>query len=254
LSHHLIVSDLTVSFNRIPAIHHLSLTLPCSSCVGLLGPNGAGKTTLLKAIAGLLPIETGSIEFKGHSVIGAHRPGKSIAYVPQREAVDWDFPITVRGLVEMGRYPALGMWRPFGSADREIVDQALEIMDLKDFALRQISALSGGQQQRAFLARAWAQQSDIYLLDEPSTGLDQNARAALTRVLHHLRAEGKLVIASHHELKDVPELFDQVVILNGELVASGATSTAFTPQTVDRAFQTRVFSGSHDHHASGGHS
>lgn len=249
MSHHLVVSDLTVSFNRIPAIHHLSLTLPCSSCVGLLGPNGAGKTTLLKAIAGLLPIETGSIDFKGHSVIGAHHPGKSIAYVPQREAVDWDFPITVRGLVELGRYPALGMWKPFGKKDRGIVEQALELMDLADFASRQISALSGGQQQRAFLARAWAQQADIYLLDEPSTGLDQNARSALMQVLHRLRDEGKLIIASHHELKDVPELFDRVVILNGELVASGETVGAFTKETVDRAFQTKIFSGTHDHPA-----
>lgn len=247
MSHHLVVSDLTVSFNRIPAIHHLSLTLRCSSCVGLLGPNGAGKTTLLKAISGLLPVETGSIIFKGHSVIGAHHPGKSIAYVPQREAVDWDFPITVRGLVELGRYPALGMWKSFRAADHEIVDRALELMDLADYGSRQISALSGGQQQRAFLARAWAQQADIYLLDEPSTGLDQNARAALVKVLHRLRDDGKLIIASHHELNDVPELFDQVVILNGELVASGETSAAFTKENIDHAFGTRVFSGTHHH-------
>jgi manganese/iron transport system ATP-binding protein/manganese/zinc/iron transport system ATP- binding protein len=247
VSHHLAISDLTVSFNRIPAIHHLTLTLPCTSCVGLLGPNGAGKTTLLKAIAGLLPIETGGIAFKGHSVVGAHRPGKSIAYVPQREAVDWDFPITVQGLVEMGRYPALGLWKPFATADREIVDRALELMDLSDYASRQISALSGGQQQRAFLARAWAQQSDIYLLDEPTTGLDQNARTALMQVLHRLRDDGKLIIASHHQLSDVPELFDEVVILNGELVAAGATDSAFTKENIDRAFETRVFSGSHEH-------
>lgn len=247
MSHHLVVSDLTVSFNRIPAIHHISLQLRCTSCVGLLGPNGAGKTTLLKAIAGLLPIETGSISFKGHSVIGSHHPGKSIAYVPQREAVDWDFPITVRGLVEMGRYPALGLWKPFGRADREIVSQALHLMDLEDYADRQISALSGGQQQRAFLARAWTQQSDIYLLDEPCTGLDQNARKSFMDVLHRLRDEGKLIIASHHELGDVPKLFDQIVLLNGELVAAGETAPEFTKETIDRAFQTKVFSGSHHH-------
>jgi ABC-type Mn2+/Zn2+ transport system ATPase subunit len=246
MSHHLVVSDLTVSFNRVPAIHHLNLRLGCSSCVGLLGPNGAGKTTLLKAIAGLLPIETGRIEFQGHSVLGSHHPGRSIAYVPQREAVDWDFPITVRGLVEMGRYPVLGLWKPYTKTDRQIVAESLELMDLKEFADRQISALSGGQQQRAFLARAWAQQSDIYLLDEPCTGLDKNAREALSHALHRLRDAGKLIIASHHELNDVPNYFDHVVLLNGELVASGATTTEFTKENIDRAFSTRIFSG-HSH-------
>lgn len=252
MSHHLILQDVTVSFNRVPAIHHISGQLECTSCVGLLGPNGAGKTTLLKAIAGLLPLETGSITFRGHDVVGSgHRAGKSIAYVPQREAVDWDFPITVRGLVEMGRYPALGLWKPFRKSDCAIVDEALAVMDLSDFAERQIKALSGGQQQRAFLARAWAQQADIYLLDEPCTGLDRNARAALVRVMHRLRTEGKLILASHHELGDVPEVFDQVVLLNGELVAAGATDDVFTPETIDRAFATRVFAGDptpHHHH------
>ena len=249
MSHHLILKDLTVSFNRIPAIHHINLDLGCGSCVGLLGPNGAGKSTLLKAIAGLLPIETGSIEFRGHEIGENDAPGKTIAYVPQREAVDWDFPITVRGLIEMGRFPALGLWKKFGVEDRRIVDEALHVMDLEDYAARQISALSGGQQQRAFLARAWAQQSDIYLLDEPYTGLDRNAVEAFAQAMRRLREAGKLIMASHHDLKSVEALFDHILLLNGELVACGPTAEAFTKDNLDRAYAVHVFSGhSHHHH------
>lgn len=243
MSHHLVIKDLTVSFNRIPAIHHINLTLGCSSCVGLLGPNGAGKSTLLKAIAGLLPLETGQIEFRDHEEEDNDPPGRSIAYVPQRESVDWDFPVTVRGLVEMGRYPALGVWKTFRAEDHKIVNEALEIMELREYADRQISALSGGQQQRVFLARAWAQQAAIYLLDEPCTGLDRNARRAFIATLHTLRKAGKLIISSHHELGDVADIFDQVILINGELVACGETSTTFTPENTERTFDMKAFSG-----------
>jgi len=231
------IEDLTVSYHRIPAVHHLNIQLPGGSLVGLLGPKGAGKTSLLKAIAGLLPLETGHVKI---SVPG----GRSVvAYVPQREAVDWDFPLTVRALVEMGRYGALGPWRAFGANDAEIVEEAMSITALAPLAQRQINALSGGQQQRAFLARALAQQATIYLLDEPFTGLDANGRKAFSNALRHLRALGKLVIASHHDLNSVPELFDQVILLNGELVAAGSVADAFTPETISRAYSTTIFSG-----------
>ena len=246
MSHKLHLEDVTVSYNRIPAVHHLSATLSCGSCVALLGPNGAGKTTLLKAIAGLLPLETGRIEFRGHQVEGTS--GREIAYVPQREAVDWDFPVTVRGLVEMGRYPALGKWRRFGASDHAAVEEALHICDLEDIADRQISALSGGQQQRAFLARAWAQKADIYLLDEPFTGLDRNAVEAFAQAMRRLREAGKLIMASHHDLKSVEALFDHILLLNGELVACGPTAEAFTKDNLDRAYAVHVFSGHAHHH------
>ncbi len=246
MSHKLHLEDVTVSYNRIPAVHHLSATLSCGSCVALLGPNGAGKTTLLKAIAGLLPLETGRIEFRGHQLEGTS--GREIAYVPQREAVDWDFPVTVRGLVEMGRYPALGKWRRFGAVDHAAVEEALHICDLEDIADRQISALSGGQQQRAFLARAWAQKADIYLLDEPFTGLDRNAVEAFAQAMRRLREAGKLIMASHHDLKSVEALFDHILLLNGELVACGPTAEAFTKDNLDRAYAVHVFSGHAHHH------
>jgi len=247
------IEDLTISYNRIPAVHHLSVTLEGPSSVALLGPNGAGKTTLLKALAGLLPAETGRIDFQG---FGTART-QAVAYVPQRETVDWDFPITVRALAAMGRYPALGLWKRFGAADQALVDEALRVTELEAFADRQIKALSGGQQQRAFLARAWTQQASVYLLDEPFTGLDANASASFVSALHRLRDMGKLIIASHHDLKSVPSIFDQVLLINGELVAAGETGATFTPESIERTFSTKIFSGSkpvahHHHHEEGG--
>ncbi len=243
MTRELVIKDLTVSYNRIPAVHHANVSLSYGSCVGLLGPNGAGKTTLLRAVAGLLPKETGTIEISSPSDARS-----AVAYLPQRGAVDWDFPITVKTLAELGCYSRLGLWGRFGPRDHAIVRDALRITELEDYATRQIKALSGGQQQRAFLARAWVQQADIYLLDEPFTGLDRNALQAFAGALTHLRAAGKLVIASHHDLHSVPELFDHVVLMNGEIVASGPTASTFTEEAINRAFGTKVFAGHHHHH------
>ena len=236
-NHRLLIRDLTVSYHRVPAIHHLNLELECGHCVGLIGPNGAGKTTFLKALAGLVKFETGSVVFQGHERC---RHDRGIAYLPQREAVDWDFPTTVRGLVEMGRYAALGTWRAFSSEDTRIVDEALAVMNLQGLGERQINALSGGQQQRAFLARAWAQQAHVYLLDEPFNGLDKNAQDDLAKTLRRLIGEEKLVIVSHHNLQTAPALFDQVILLNGELVAFGPTAQVFTPERIEETFSTSV--------------
>lgn len=251
-SHSLAVSDLTVSYNRVPALHHLNFTARCGQCVALLGPNGAGKSTLLKALCGLLERETGAISFHGHAVTG---PNREFAYLPQREQIDWDFPATVRGLVEMGRYIRAGWWKWFSKDDAGAVDEAIRLMQLEDLEHRQISALSGGQQQRAFLARALAQQAHVFLLDEPFTGLDKPNQDNLKQLIRGLRDQGKLLLISHHDLATVRDLFDSVLLLNGELIASGPVGEVFTDENIERTFGTRVFSGvepaghHHHHHA-----
>lgn len=245
-SHQLEVRDLTVSYSRVPALHHIGFSVPCGQCVALLGPNGAGKTTLLKALAGLLPMETGSIRFHGRAVRGA---SQDFAYLPQREAIDWDFPTTVRGLVEMGRYLRVGWWRRYSAQDDAAVEQAIGAMQLGGLEGRQVSALSGGQQQRSFLARALAQEAHVLLFDEPFTGLDKPTQDSLKALIRSLRSQGKLIIASHHDLASVPEIFDQVLLLNGELLAAGPVEEAFTAANIERTFSTRVFSGpAHPHH------
>jgi ABC-type Mn2+/Zn2+ transport system ATPase subunit len=245
MHHELAVSDLTVSYHRVPALHHLAFTARCGQCVALLGPNGAGKSTLLKALCGLVEIETGAIHFHGQAVRG---PSREFAYLPQREQIDWDFPATVRGLVEMGRYVRLGWWRRFGREDHAAVEKAIRAMQLEDLEGRQISALSGGQQQRAFLARALAQEAHVLLLDEPFTGLDQPNQDNLRTLLGQLRDAGKLLLVSHHDLASVPTIFDHVLLLNGELLAAGPVSTAFTAENIRRTYSTRVFSGPTPHH------
>jgi manganese/iron transport system ATP-binding protein/manganese/zinc/iron transport system ATP- binding protein len=187
-------------------------------------------------------VETGEITFHGH---GLKRVAHEIAYLPQREQVDWDFPITVRSLVEMGCYMRLGWWRRFGPEQHQVVDRAIATMHLESLAHRQISALSGGQQQRAFLARSLAQRARIFLLDEPFAGLDRPSQESLARTMRELGAAGFIVIASHHDLKNAADFFDQMIFLNGELIAFGDSSTVFTEENLARTFETEVFSGAH---------
>jgi ABC-type Mn2+/Zn2+ transport system ATPase subunit len=237
MKHQLVIRDVTVAYQRVPAIHHLDLVLSCGHRVALLGPNGAGKTSLFKALVRLIPLATGSVNFGGHGTTPA---AAEIAYLPQRSTVDWDFPITVRGLVEMGRYLQTSWWRPFAGRDVAAVETALVTIDLLDLAARQISALSGGQQQRAFIARALAQNAHVFLLDEPFTGLDRPAQGLLSATIRRLADAGNLVIAAHHDLKTVPELFDQVIFLNRELIAFGKTAEVFTEENIARTFDAQV--------------
>ena len=243
-NHRLEVENLTVSYNRVPAIHHIEFATSCGHCVALMGPNGAGKTTLLKTLAGLLRAETGGIQFHGHPVKG---PNTHFAYLPQRENIDWDFPITVRGLVEMGRYLRVGWSGKYRAQDDAAVQSAINQMRLNDLEKRQISALSGGQQQRAFLARSIAQEAHVFLLDEPFTGLDEPTRDALAATLRQLSGSGKLIIASHHDLATVSAIFSEVLLLNGELIASGPPADVLTTENVHRTYTTLAFSGKKSH-------
>ncbi len=231
--HELQVSGLTVRYRAHTALENAALATSCGNCVALIGPNGAGKSTLLKAIAGLIPRAAGTITWRGATVRKWHR---EFAYLPQREEVDWSFPVTVRGLVEMGRYSQLSWWRRWRPVDSRRVEEAMALLHLTGLEKRQISELSGGQQQRAFIARAIASEAHVLLLDEPFTGLDRPARENLSTLLRRLAAEGRLVIASHHDLNTVPELFDQVLILNRRTVAFGSVTETFTPANLDTAY------------------
>jgi ABC-type Mn2+/Zn2+ transport system ATPase subunit len=235
--HELVIEGLSVSYRDILALSGVSMATSCGNRVALIGPNGAGKSTLLKAIAGLVPKSSGVIRWRGTAV---RKWSREFAYLPQREEVDWSFPITVRGLVEMGRYPQTGWWRKFSEDDTRAVDTALESLNLNDLQDRQIRELSGGQQQRTFLARAIAQEAHVLLLDEPFTGLDRNAAMLLADLLGKLSGEGRLIIASHHELVSAPDLFDEVLVLNTRQVAFGAVAETLTPQLIADTFAIPV--------------
>ena len=237
--HELVIENLSVSYRRVLALENISLATSCGNRVALIGPNGAGKSTLLKAIAGLVPREKGSILWRGTT---AKKWSREFAYLPQREDVDWSFPITVRGLVEMGRYPQTGWWRKFSSTDSLAVDKALESLALLDLQDRQIRELSGGQQQRAFLARSLAQEAHVLLLDEPFTGLDRNASQLLGELLNKLAHEGRLIIASHHDLNSVPRLFDEVLVLATRSIAFGPVAEVLTEELINQTFYEPVIS------------
>ncbi len=235
--HELVIEHLSVCYRRVLALEDVSLATSCGNRVALIGPNGAGKSTLLKAIAGLVPRSSGTILWRGTAV---RKWSREFAYLPQREEVDWSFPITVRGLVEMGRYPQTGWWRKFSEKDTEAVNHAIESLNLNDLQDRQIRELSGGQQQRAFLARALAQEAHVLLLDEPFTGLDRNASQLLGDLLEKLAREGRLVIASHHDLNTVPRLFDEALVLATRPLAFGPVAEILTPELIEKTFHEPV--------------
>ena len=231
------VHDLTVAYHRKPVLWAVDWTLNQPALVGVVGPNGAGKSTLIKAVLGLVPVTSGEVRLFGRPVEEVRR---RVGYVPQRESVDWDFPVSVLDVVLMGTYGRLGWVRRPGKADREWAKECLNEVGLAEFAGRQIGQLSGGQQQRTFLARALAQKADVYFMDEPMAGVDAATERVVFRLLERLRGEGKAVIAVHHDLRTVAEYFDQVVLLNMRLVAAGPTATAFTPDNLRRTYGARL--------------
>ena len=231
------IHDLTVSYERKPVLWDIDLTVPSGELVAVVGPNGAGKSTLLKSILGLLTPASGHVLALGSPVkTQRHKFG----YVPQRESIDWDFPVTVFDVVLMGRYGKLGLLRRPKKEDREIALQALRSVELEEFANRQISQLSGGQQQRTFLARALAQEADIYLMDEPFAAVDAATERAIVNVLRALKDQGKTVIAVHHDLQTIEEYFNWVIMLNLSLVASGPVMTTFTAENLQKTYGGRL--------------
>lgn len=231
------VEGLRVSYDREPVVEDLSFEVLAGQLVGIVGPHGAGKSTMIKAVVGAIGADQGRVEVFGQPVKQAL--GR-ITYVPQRGAVDWDFPVTVWDVVCQGRYGKLGLLGRLKAKDREIVEQALAQVSMSDYRQRQIGELSGGQQQRVFLARALAQQGDVYLLDEPFVGVDARTEHAIIEVLRALRQDGKAVLVVHHDLSTAPEYFDQILLMNKQLIAYGPTASVFTQPNLQRAYGGRL--------------
>jgi manganese/zinc/iron transport system ATP- binding protein len=227
------IHDLTVSYNRKPVLWNIDVSIPEGVLVGIIGPNGAGKSTLLKAVMGLLRLSSGWIKIYGRPL---EEQRGLVGYVPQREEVDWDFPITVRDLVMMGRYGHLGLFRRPRRDDHAEVDQALEKVGMTKFAGRQISNLSGGQQQRIFLARALTQQSRIYLMDEPFAGVDATTEKAIAGLLAEMRRERRTLLVVNHDLQVAREYFDYLLLINRRLVAFGPTEELFKEELLRKTY------------------
>lgn len=221
------VDNLTVSYGPVPALLDISLEIPAGKLVGVIGPNGSGKSTLIKSILGFIKPDVGIVKLFGQEV--SQTRGK-IAYVPQRGAVDWDFPITVREVAVMGRYGHRRWWNDLTREDYRHADEALEKVRMGDFKKRQIGQLSGGQQQRVFMARALAQDADILLLDEPFAGVDAATERAILDVLEETRASGKTLVVVHHDLGTAAEYFDLLVLLKQRLFGFGPPSMVLDPQ------------------------
>ncbi len=227
------VHNLTVTYNRRPVLWDIDFTLPAGRLIGIIGPNGSGKTTLLKSIMGLAPVSSGYVKLFDQPLASV-RP--RISYVPQRESVDWDFPISVMEVVRMGRYRPGRLLRRLSTEDRRIAREALEKVGMLPFADRQIAQLSGGQQQRVFVARALAQQADLYLMDEPFAGVDAASEEAILQLLGEMKSRGKTVVIVHHDLQTARQFFDWIVLLNTRLVASGPIDEVFTSEYLSEAY------------------
>lgn len=228
--------NLTVAYrNGNVALDNASFQIPTSTICALVGVNGSGKSTLFKAIMGFVPVASGSVSILGQPA-GKELPRNTIAYVPQNEEVDWNFPVLVEDVVMMGRYGHMGLLRRPSSNDHARVDDALQRVDMTGYRLRQIGELSGGQKKRVFLARALAQEGKVILLDEPFTGVDVTTEDAIIALLRSLRDEGRVILVSTHNLGSVPQFCDQVVLINRRVLDYGQTEKVFTQENLQRAF------------------
>ncbi len=231
------IHDLTAGYHKKPVLWGIDLQVPQGKLVGIVGPNGAGKSTLIKAIMGMVPPSSGWVKIFGEPYEENRR---QVGYVPQRESVDWDFPVTVMDVVMMGRYGHVGWFKRPKKADREVARDCLDKVKMLPFAKRQISNLSGGQQQRVFLARALAQESDIYFMDEPFAGVDAATETAIIALLHELREKGKTLLVVHHDLPTARNYFDQLLLLNMRVVAYGDTEEVFTYDLLQKTYGGRL--------------
>ena len=233
----LAIHDLTVAYRDKPVLWDIDLTIPEGHLAAIIGPNGEGKSTLIMTVLGLMTPAAGTVTFYGKPYKEQRR---LIGYVPQRGSVDWDFPTDALDVVMMGRYGKLGWLRRPTRNDRQIALDCLAKVGMADYAGRQISQLSGGQQQRVFLARALAQDAQVYFMDEPFSGVDATTERAIVALLSELRKEGKTVIVVHHDLETAPDYFDWVVLLNVRLIEAGPMAEVFTVDNLQRTYGGRM--------------
>lgn len=229
----IVVEQLNVSYHKHVALTDVSFELGSGKLIGIIGPNGSGKSTLLKAILQIIPSSSKKVEFFGEPL---EKVKQRIAYVPQRESVDWNFPVTVEEVVAMGRLNPKKLFQYLKSADKELINLALEQVDINPLRKKQIGALSGGQQQRVFLARALAQQADLILMDEPFVGIDMASQENILDLLLTLRKNGKTIVMVHHDLSTVAQYFDEVLLMNNKLVMHGPKSEVLKPEILQGVY------------------
>ncbi len=227
------IKGLSVNYGTKRVLTNIHLTIESGNVYGVIGPNGAGKSTLFKCILGLIDYNAGQIDIMGGDIDGVR---KKIAYVPQKEGVDWSFPATVKDIVLMGRYPFKKIFQRMNKEDHAIADEAMELVGISKLSNRQIGRLSGGQQQRVFIARALCQQADIFFLDEPFVGVDILTEEKIISILKDLASKGKTILVVHHDLSTVETYFDKVILLNQRLIAYGDTSTVFNQENIAKTY------------------
>ncbi len=231
------VEHLDVDYRGVVAVEDVSFRVPPGQMVGVIGPNGAGKSTLVKAILGLIPVSDGTIKFCNCPI---HKQLRSIAYVPQRTQVDWDYPITVQNVVMMARTVSTGWFRKSSRKSKEIVKSALHRVGMWEFRSRQIGELSGGQQQRVFLARALAQQADLLFFDEPFVGIDKSTEDIMFDIFGELRRDGKMLILITHDLGETLAQCDSLLLLNKHIIADGSMKEVVTTENLQRAYGNNI--------------
>ncbi|MCK0472539.1 metal ABC transporter ATP-binding protein [Halalkalibacter sp. APA_J-10(15)] len=231
------VKQLSVRYHNEKALDTITLRLPKEELVGIIGPNGAGKSTFIKVVMGMIPKQSGSISILDESI---NKVRKKIAYVPQRNHIDMDFPVLVEDVVLMGRYPHISWWGRPKKRDRQLALHCLEKVGMIDFRKRQIGELSGGQQQRVFIARALAQEAQLFFLDEPFAGIDMTSEQIIFQLLKELKNEGKTIFVVHHDLSKVTDYFDQLIMLNKKLIAYGKTEDVFLLENLERAYEGKA--------------
>ena len=228
------IQNLHVSYYENEVLQDITLSIDTGKIIGIIGPNGAGKSTLIKAVLGLIPIDKGVIEIHGKPL---NEMRKKIAYVPQRSDIDWDFPIVVKDTVLLGTYPKLGIFKRPKKRERDWAMECLVKVGMENYANSQIGELSGGQQQRVFIARALAQEAECFFLDEPFVGIDVSSEEVIINILNELRSEGKTVFVVHHDLTKVESYFDDIILINKELIGSGSVEKVFLPELMQKAFK-----------------